>query len=167
MTPLPRRPRVALALPLPVQESPAWRKNLSRSDAAVLVVDSSVWIDFFNGTPNHARDVLRRLLAEGRVRLVVPDLVLYEVLRGFRHERDFRLALALMQGLASEDCGGEALALAAAHHYRSLRAAGVTVRSSIDVLVANLCIERGYALLHRDRDFDAFEDLRGLKTWQH
>ena len=63
--------------------------------------------------------------------------------------------------------GGADLALAAAQHFRSLRAAGVTPRSSIDVLVAAFCIERDYALLHRDRDFDAFEELRGLRGWRH
>ncbi len=133
----------------------------------MLVVDSSVWIDYFNGVPNAARATLRRLLDEGEVRLVVPDLVLFEVLRGFRHERDLRQARTLMESLSVEDTGGAEMALAAAHHYRSLRAAGITVRSALDVLVASFCIERDYALLHRDRDFDAFELQRGLRGWQH
>jgi predicted nucleic acid-binding protein len=97
----------------------------------------------------------------------VPDLVLFEVLRGFRLERDFREARALLESLDVETVGGHALALEAAQHYRSLRAAGVTVRSGVDVLIAAFCIERGYALLHRDRDFDAFERLRGLRGWRH
>ena len=133
----------------------------------MLVVDSSVWIDYFNGTPNPARAVLRKLLDEGELRLVVPDLVMFEVLRGFRHERDFRQARLLFESLDIEEAGGADLALAAAQHFRSLRAAGVTPRSSIDVLVAAFCIERDYALLHRDRDFDAFEELRGLRGWRH
>lgn len=133
----------------------------------MLVVDSSVWIDYFNGTPNPARAVLRKLLDEGELRLVVPDLVMFEVLRGFRHERDFRQARLLFESLDIEEAGGAALALAAAQHFRSLRAAGVTPRSSIDVLVATFCIENDYALLHRDRDFDAFEALRGLRGWRH
>ena len=133
----------------------------------MLVVDSSVWIDYFNGTPNPARAVLRKLLDEGELRLVVPDLVMFEVLRGFRHERDFRQARLLFESLDIEEAGGAALALAAAQHVRSLRAAGVTPRSSIDVLVATFCIENDYALLHRDRDFDAFEALRGLRGWRH
>ena len=132
-----------------------------------MVVDSSVWIDFFSGAAHPAVEQLHGLLDGGEVRLVVPDLVLFEVLRGFRHERDLRQASLLMQGLAIEATGGEDLALAAVQHYRSLRAHGFTVRSPIDVLLASFCIERDYALLHKDRDFDALETHRGLKVWKH
>ncbi|HEY4066726.1 MAG TPA: PIN domain nuclease [Burkholderiaceae bacterium] len=133
----------------------------------MVVVDSSVWIDFFNGAMTPQRSTLRRLLSRGETTLVVPDLVLYEVLRGFRHERDYLQARALMHSMDVEATGDPALAEAAAGHYRSLRAAGITVRSGIDVLVAAFCIERGYTLLHSDRDFDAFEALRGLRGWRH
>ena len=133
----------------------------------MLVVDSSVWIDFFNDADQPSAQLLDHLLANGEVRLVVPDLVLFEVLRGFRHERDYRQARLLMQTLSIESVGGAELMLSAAQHYRSLRGQGVTVRSSIDVLVAAFCIEHDYALLHRDRDFDAFEELRGLRGWRH
>ena len=133
----------------------------------MLVVDSSVWIDFFTGQPSPARDTLRRLLNDGEVRLVVPDLVLFEVLRGFRLEREFRQARALMAGLSVEPIGGIAIALEAAQHYRSLRAMGFTVRNGADVLIATFCIESGYALLHKDRDFDIFEQVRGLRAWKH
>ena len=133
----------------------------------MLVVDSSVWIDFFNDADQPSAQLLDHLLANGEVRLVVPDLVLFEVLRGFRHERDYRQARLLMQTLSIEPVGGAELMLSAAQHYRSLREQGVTVRSSIDVLVAAFCIEHDYALLYRDRDFDAFEELRGLRGWRH
>lgn len=135
----------------------------------MLVVDSSVWIDFFNNAEHPAVDLLQQLLDHGEVRLVVPDLVLFEVLRGFRQEHSHRQARRLMESLSVEAAGGVDVALAAAQHYRSLRAQGVTVRSPIDVLVASFCIERDYALLHRDRDrdFQAFEDLRGLRSWRH
>ncbi len=133
----------------------------------MLVVDSSVWIAYFNAADDPAALMLDQLLDHGEVRLVVPDLVLFEVLRGFRHERDHRQARLLMETLSIEAVGGADMALAAAQHYRSLRAQGITVRSPIDVLVATFCIERDYALLHRDRDFDAFEDLRGLRGWSH
>ena len=133
----------------------------------MLVVDSSVWIDFFNDADQPSAQLLNHLLANGEVRLVVPDLVLFEVLRGFRHERDYRQARLLMQTLTIEPVGGAELMLSAAQHYRSLREQGVTVHSSIDVLVAAFCIEHDYALLHRDRDFNAFEELRGLRGWQH
>jgi predicted nucleic acid-binding protein len=133
----------------------------------VLVVDSSVWIDFFNDAGHPASDLLNDLLDHGEVRIVVPDLVLFEVLRGFRHEAEYRQARRLMESLHVEDIGGAELALAAAQHYRSLRALGVTVRSAVDVLVASFCIERDYALLNRDRDFEAFEQWRGLRGWRH
>jgi predicted nucleic acid-binding protein len=133
----------------------------------VLVVDSSVWIDYFNDAEHPAVDLLDQLLDHGEVRLVVPDLVLYEVLRGFRRESDLRDARRLMESLDIERTGGAELALSAAQHYRSLRSQGITVRNSIDVLVAAFCIDNDYALLHRDRDFDAFESLRGLRGWRH
>jgi predicted nucleic acid-binding protein len=133
----------------------------------MVVVDSAVWIDFFNGAQTRPQATLRRLLADGEAELIVPDLVLYEVLRGFRHERDHLQAQRLMGSMSVVSTGGGDLAQKAAAHYRSLRALGITVRSAIDVLVASLCIERGYVLLHRDRDFDAFEDHRGLRAWAH
>lgn len=133
----------------------------------MLVVDSGVWIDFFNAANQPAVQMLEHLLDNGEVRLVVPDLVLFEVLRGFRHERDHRQARVLMQTLSVEPVGGTDMVLAAVSHYRALRTQGITVCSPIDVLVATFCIERDYALLHRDRDFDAFESLRGLRSWRH
>ena len=133
----------------------------------MVVVDSSVWIDFFNGAETRERSTLRRLLARGEADIVVPDLVLFEVLRGFRNERDYLQAERLMHSMTVEATIDPPLAGRAAAHYRSLRAVGVTVRSAIDVLVATFCIERGYTLLHRDRDFEAFEELRGLRAWQH
>lgn len=132
----------------------------------MLVVDSGVWIDFFNGQGGPEVVALRGLLQEGELRIVVPDLVLYEVLRGFHHERDFRQARVLMESFGIETAGGADIARDAAQHYRSLRAAGFATRNAVDVLIAAFCIENGYALLHRNRDFDAFERFRGLRTWR-
>jgi predicted nucleic acid-binding protein len=133
----------------------------------VILVDSSVWIDFFNGRSSSPADRLADLLADGSAPLSMADLVLFEVLRGFKHERDHREARILMQSLSIESTGGESLALAAAQHYRSLRAHGHTMGGAIDVLIASFCVENDYALLHRDADFDAFERLRGLRVWRH
>ena len=133
----------------------------------MVVVDSGVWIDFFNGAGTLEQATLRRLLADGETTVVVPDLVLYEVLRGFRRERDYLQASTLMLSLTVEATGGQALAQRAAAHYRSLRVVGITIRSAVDVLIATFCIDHGYTLLHRDRDFDAFEELRGLRAWRH
>jgi predicted nucleic acid-binding protein len=131
----------------------------------MLVVDSSVWIDFFNDRDTTACGELSRLLNDGHIRLVVPDLVLYEVLRGFRHERAMRQARQLLQALSVEPCGGADVVLAAAEHYRHLRGRGITVRSAIDVVVAAFCIECDYLLLHSDRDYDAIAAHRGLRVW--
>lgn len=133
----------------------------------MILVDSSVWIDFFNGRPSPAADRLADLLQDGSAPLGMPDLVLFEVLRGFRHEQDFQAARRVLHALPVVEIGGEDGALRAAHHCRALRAAGVTVRSPIDVLLASYCIEHDHALLHADRAFDALESLRGLKVWRH
>lgn len=133
----------------------------------MVVVDSSVWIDFFVNRPTVASGELERLLDDGRARVIVPDLVLYEVLRGFRNEWALQQARRLLQTLSVEPCGGEDIALAAAEHYRALRARGITVRSAIDVLVAAFCITRDYLLLHSDRDYDAIAAHRGLRVWGH
>jgi predicted nucleic acid-binding protein len=133
----------------------------------MILVDSSVWIDFFNGRQGEAVERLADLLTDGSAPLGMPDLVLFEVLRGFRHEQDFQAARRTLSALPVVDIGGEAEVRAAAQHYRALRAAGVTVRSPIDVLLASYCIEHEHALLHSDRDFDALESLRGLKVWRH
>lgn len=132
----------------------------------MLVVDSSVWIDFFCDIPSPACDELSQVLADGQVRVVVPDVVLFEVLRGFRSERQLRQAQHLMQTFGAEPCVGEHVALVAAQHYRLLRSQGITVRSAIDVLIAAFCIEEDYFLLHKDRDFTAFAIKRGLRVWQ-
>jgi predicted nucleic acid-binding protein len=133
----------------------------------VILVDSSVWIDFFNGRSAPQADRLAQLLQDGSAPLGLPDLVLFEVLRGFRHEQDFHAARRALHHLPIVEIGGEENASRAAGHYRALRAAGVTVRSPVDVLLASFCIEHDHALLHGDRDFDALESLRGLKVWRH
>ncbi len=131
----------------------------------MLVVDSSVWIDFFRGSDTPAKHVLKSLLADGSSEIVVPDLVLYEVLRGFRHERDYRNAAQLMRGFSWEAAFSPELAQAAAQHYRAMVSLGFTIRSALDVMIGAFCIERDYTLLHSDRDFETMHHLRGLKVW--
>lgn len=133
----------------------------------MILVDSSVWIDFFNGRATPEVERLSDLLADAAAPIGMPDPVLFEVLRGFRHDRDFQAARRALAALPVIDVGGETLALRAAEHYRALRAHGVNVRSPIDVLLAACCIEHDHALLHSDRDFDTLESLRGLKVWRH
>ena len=133
----------------------------------MILVDSSVWIDFFRGRETAAVDRLAKLLDEAAAPIAIADLALFEVLRGFRHERDYIAADRVMRALDVVIIGGDAICRAAAQHYRELRARGVTIASPIDVLQATYCIERNHALLHNDRDFDAMESLRGLKVWRH
>jgi predicted nucleic acid-binding protein len=114
-------------------------------------VDTSVWIDFFNGRVTAETTRLRRLL--GQQRLVIGDLVLMEVLQGFRHEADVRRAERLLAPLDCHALGGETLARASARNYRRLRRLGITPRSSIDVLIGTFCAERDHDVLACDRDF--------------
>ena len=133
----------------------------------MILVDSSVWIDFFNNRATDATDNLAQLLDDAAAPIAIADLALFEVLRGFRHERDYVAAERVLRALEVVTIGGDELARSAAQHYRELRARGITIASPIDVLQASYCIEHNYALLHSDRDFDAMETLRGLKVWRH
>jgi len=126
----------------------------------MIVVDTSVWVDYFNGLASPETDRLDVLLASELV--LVGDLILAETLQGFESERDFQRARQLLGALPFADMGGRDVALAAAQNYRTLRKRGVTVRKTIDVLIATFCIAHGHPLLHRDRDFDAMERTLGL-----
>jgi predicted nucleic acid-binding protein len=120
----------------------------------VILVDSSVWIDYFRGTANPQTDRLDALL--GTEPLLVGDVILTEVLQGFTSDRDFDTALKVMGLFERIDIGGQAVALEAARNFRRLRARGITVRKTIDTLIATRCILDGLQLLHTDRDFDPF-----------
>ncbi|MCY4504234.1 MAG: PIN domain nuclease [Alphaproteobacteria bacterium] len=128
----------------------------------MITVDSSVWIDYFNGADTRETALLDGIL--GREPVVIGDLVLAEVLQGFRRDSDFHGAQAALEALVFQPMVGRANALAGARNYRALRAAGVTVRKTIDVLIATFCIEGGHVLLHADRDFAAMERHLGLRT---
>ena len=118
----------------------------------MIVVDSSVWIARLRGESTPA---LRRLDEVFRPRdVIVGDLVMLEVLQGARDERHAAHLERLLRAFRVEEMVDEAVSLSAARHSRILRDKGVTVRKTIDLLIASFCIERGYALLHQDRDFD-------------
>ena len=128
----------------------------------MIVVDSTVWIDYFRGKPTLETDVLDGLL--GLELLAIGDLILTEVLQGFTNDREFRQAQKLLTALEVVDLGGLDLAIQAAKNYRTLRALGVTVRKTIDTIIATRCIESGHALLHSDRAFEPFVTHLGLRT---
>lgn len=128
----------------------------------MILVDSSVWIDFFRGEQTPQTEKLDALL--GTEPLAVGDLILTEVLQGFTSERDFNHAKRLLATLDIVTLGGEAIALQAARNYRILRAQGVTIRKTIDTVIATRCIEDDLPLLYSDRDFDPFVAHLGLRS---
>lgn len=128
----------------------------------MVIVDSSVWIDYLHDTVNSETDWLENALGHRAIGLT--NLILCEVLQGVRHERRFRLAERLLLTLPIFDVAGTRVAIAAARNYRMLQRRGITVRKTIDCLIATFCIVEQCELLHRDHDFDPFEQYLGLKT---
>lgn len=131
----------------------------------MVLVDTSVWIDFFNGIDTAQVQQLDELLARGRV--FTGDLILAELLRGFASDTDYRRGRILLAELPCVDLVGKDVALAAADNYRKLRKRGFTVRKTIDVLIGTFCILHRHELLHSDRDFDQMERSLGLRVVRH
>ncbi len=128
----------------------------------MIFVDSSVWIDYFNGKKTPQTDWLDSSLGNSPV--IMGDLVLAEVLQGFQNDREFKIARDLLLGMPFMPMVGRALAVKSAVNYRTLRKKGVTVRKTIDVMIGTFCIHYGLPLLHDDRDFDPMVEFLGLKT---
>jgi predicted nucleic acid-binding protein len=128
----------------------------------VILVDSSVWIGYFNGEKTSQTDRLDSSL--GNTPIIMGDLILTEVLQGFQRDKDFKVARDLLLGMPFMAMGGRALALESAVNYRYLRRRGVTVRKTIDVMIGTFCIHFELPLLHDDRDFDPMVKFLGLKT---
>jgi predicted nucleic acid-binding protein len=128
----------------------------------LILVDSSVWIDYFRGTGTTQTEILDGLL--GQQPLAIGDLILTEVLQGFDNERDFNEARKMLTSLTVVELGGQQIAIQAAKNFRALRRVGVTVRKTINTVIATRCIESGYELLHNDRDFDPFAKHLGLRV---
>ena len=123
-------------------------------------VDSSVWIDYFNGVICPETDRLDALL--GQESILMGDIILAEVLQGFMDDAAFQRAKALLSPLPFKAMLGREVALQSAKNYRLLRKQGVTVRKTIDMMVGTFCIHNGLPLLHKDRDFDPMEKWLGL-----
>jgi predicted nucleic acid-binding protein len=128
----------------------------------VIVIDTSVWIDYFNDKATSETEVLDRLL--GIESLLIGDLILAEVLQGLRSDPDFRRVLGFLGALEFREMVGRRVAIASAQNYRTLRAQGVTVRKTVDVIIGTFCMLNGHRLLHSDRDFDAMESHLGLEV---
>jgi predicted nucleic acid-binding protein len=127
----------------------------------MILVDSSVWIDYFRGTATQQANKLDTIL--GNDLLAIGDLILTEVLQGFSDEREFQAARKMLAALEFVVLGSESVAIAAAENYRRLRSLGITARKTIDTIIATRCIVSGYELLHDDRDFEPFEMHLGLR----
>lgn len=126
------------------------------------IVDSSVWIDFFNGKSTPQTNLLVQVI--GRQEIGLGDLNLYEVLQGFHSKSDFESAKEALLRFSVFPIGGVEIAVKAADNYRSLRRQGITVRKTVDCLLATFVIENGHSLLHSDRDFDHFADRLGMSV---
>ena len=128
----------------------------------MVIVDTSVWIDYLRGTSTLQVEWLEAEME--RQRLGITDLILCEILQGVLNDREYAATKRAMMKFEVFSTGGAELAVAAADNYRALRARGRTVRKTIDCLIATFCIVNGHALLHSDRDFDPFEKELNLRV---
>ena len=127
----------------------------------MILVDSSVWVDYFTGKPTPATDKLDLLL--GNELVAIGDLMLTEVLQGFRADKDYRQARKMLLSLTVLNILDTTIALKSAANFRALRKRGITVRKTSDAIIATYCIENGLPLLHSDKDFEPFHKHLGLK----
>ena len=118
----------------------------------MILVDTSVWIDYFNGVENKQAESLDWILSEQSV--LVGDIILTEILQGFDSDKEFRLAKQALEPLDCVHLGGKSLAIKAASNFRFLRSKGVTIRKTVDMLIGSWCIEHEVELLHNDKDLD-------------
>jgi predicted nucleic acid-binding protein len=128
----------------------------------VILVDSSVWIDHLRDAATPTVSRLRNLIPHGEI--LVGDLILCEVLRGWRSETEAIVVEGTLRKFTFTSLLDPELAVIAAANYRALRRQGITIRKTIDLIIGTFCIERGHALLHSDRDFEPMERLFGLQT---
>jgi len=128
----------------------------------MILVDSSVWVDYFRGTQTPETGRLDALL--GLEPVAIGDLILAEVLQGFASDRDFEQGRKLLSALPLIDLVGKDIAVLAASNFRTLRARGITIRKTIDTLIATSCIEHDLSLLYSDRDFDPFVEHLELRA---
>ena len=129
----------------------------------MILVDSSVWIDYFNGKRSWQTDLLDHMLSNDPI--IMGDLILTEVLQGFKSDKAFETAKNYLGELPFRQMGGNNVAIQSAQHYRRLRKAGVTVRKTINIIIATFCIMEGLTLLHDDRDFDPIASHFPLKAF--
>lgn len=128
----------------------------------MILVDTSVWIDYFNGTTSPHTDLLDSSLAEGSV--VIGDLIFLEILQGIRGDRDYRQTRQSLLALEQFELFGRDMVQPCADNYRALRKQGITIRKTADVIIATFCVKNRLPLLYLDRDFTPFVDHLGLES---
>jgi predicted nucleic acid-binding protein len=128
----------------------------------MVIVDTTVWVDYFNGVHNPETQWLDAEIDAQR--LAITTIILSEVLQGVRNEEQAAEVEAELRKLEVFDAAHPEVAIQAARNYRFLRSHGRTIRKTIDLLIATFCVIEGHSLLHRDRDFDAFEEVLGLSV---
>ena len=128
----------------------------------MILVDTSVWVDFFNGVATPESDYLSNSL--GHEPVAIGDLILAEILQGFRRDRDYHTARSLLDSLTIFELLNPDLAIKAADRYRRLRKRGITVRKTTDAIIGSWCVENGFPLLYSDRDCDPMVEHLGLKS---
>jgi predicted nucleic acid-binding protein len=129
----------------------------------MVVVDTTVWIDYCRGLETSLTDALDFELARGNV--VTGDFIKLEFLQGFRGDNDFDAAKKIMDSLIYYDMLGKDMVPKCAANFRVLRKMGITIRKTADVIIGTFCIERDLPLLHNDRDFDPLEKHLGLRVY--
>jgi len=128
----------------------------------LILADTSVWVDYFNGIDNEYTNALDKALSEGVV--AIGDLIFLEILQGFRNDKDYSRAKNALDTLDLFEMLGSSMVLKCAINYRRLRKQGITIRRTTDVIIASFCIENGVPLLFQDRDFIPFVEKLGLKS---
>jgi len=120
----------------------------------VILIDTSVWIDYFNGRENKVTNILDSALVDGTV--AIGDIILLEILQGFRNDKDYNRAKTTLATLDLHDMFGQNMVGKCADNYRTLRKRGITVRKTTDIIIATFCIDNRFPLLFSDRDFIPF-----------
>ncbi|KAB2843793.1 MAG: PIN domain nuclease, partial [Melioribacteraceae bacterium] len=128
----------------------------------MILVDSSVFIDYFNGVKNLQTEILDTLL--GNEMIVVGDYILAEVLQGFKKDKDYKIAKEVMLSFPCFNICNEDIAIKSAENFRKLRKKGITIRKTVDLIIGTFCIENDIELLHNDKDFEPMKKYFDLKV---
>jgi len=128
----------------------------------MILVDSSVWINYFNGKTTWQTELLDQMLQQ--IPVYTGDLILTEVLQGFRKDHEYKKAKEVLNILPCKNIGGYDIAIQSAENYRKLRKKGITIRKTIDIIIGTFCIVENIPLLHDDRDFEPMMEHLSLKT---